>query len=42
MNVDPVVISTGLGQVTLSTSQRGKDVYSATDNPLYLKFPTFV
>ena len=32
MNVDPDVFSTGLGQVTLSTSQRGKDVYSATDN----------
>ena len=41
-NVDPVVFSTGLGQVTLSTSQRGKDVYSATDNPLHLKFPTLV
>ena len=34
MNVDPDVFSTGLGQVTLSTSQRGKDVYNATDNRL--------
>lgn len=34
MNVDPDVFSTGLGQVTLSTSQRGKDVYSVTDNRL--------
>ena len=34
MNVDPDVFSTGLAQVTLSTSQRGKDVYSATDNRL--------
>ena len=34
MNVYPDVFSTGLAQVTLSTSQRGKDVYSATDNRL--------
>ena len=34
MNVDPDVFSTGLGQVNLSTSQRGKDVYNATDNRL--------
>ena len=34
MNVHPDVFSTGLAQVTLSTSQRGKDVYSATDNRL--------
>ena len=34
MNVDPDVFSTGLAQVALSTSQRGKDVYSATDNRL--------
>ena len=34
MNVDPDVFSTGLGQVTLNTSQRGKDIYSATDNRL--------
>ena len=31
---DPDVFSSGLGQVTLSTSQRGKDVYSVTDNRL--------
>lgn len=34
MNVDPDVFSTGLGQVTLSTSQRGRDIYCATDNRL--------
>ena len=42
MNVHPIVFFTGLGQVTLSTSQRGKDVYSTTENPLSLKFPTLV
>ena len=34
MNVDPDVFSSGLRQVTLSTSQRGKDVYGVTDNRL--------
>jgi len=34
MNVDPDVFSTGLRQVILSTSQRGKYIYSVTDNRL--------